>query len=85
MRKILVAVGVVAALVPISAQQTAPAKPVAPASKPAPAAAKPVAKGWGLPRTPDGKPGPQGHGTNATQTPHERLDGGGAKAPCGPS
>jgi hypothetical protein len=77
MRKILVAVGIVAALVPISAQQTAPAKPVAPAAKPAAATAKPAAKGWVVPRTPDGKPDLQGNWTNETQTPLERMTGGG--------
>ncbi|HEX8028950.1 MAG TPA: hypothetical protein VF491_10835, partial [Vicinamibacterales bacterium] len=68
---------IVAALVPISAQQTAPAKPVAPAAKPAAAAAKPAAKGWVVPRTPDGKPDLQGNWTNETQTPLERMTGGG--------
>jgi len=72
MRVTLVAVGLVAVLAPLSAQQ-------APPPKAAPAAAKPVAKatGWVVPRTPDGKPDLQGNWTNETQTPLERMTGGG--------
>jgi len=44
----------------------------------APAAiAKPKPK-WVLPRTPDGKPDLQGNWTNETQTPLERMTGGGS-------
>jgi hypothetical protein len=70
MRRFLVAIGFVAALTPVFAQQ-------APARKPAPAAAKPAAKAWVVPRTPDGKPDLQGNWTNETQTPLERMTGGG--------
>jgi hypothetical protein len=45
--------------------------PVALVSGQAPAAAK--AKGWVVPRTPDGKPDLQGNWTNETQTPLERM------------
>ena len=72
MRVTLVAVGFIAALAPLSAQQ-------APAPKAAPVVAKPAAKamGWVVPRTPDGKPDLQGNWTNETQTPLERMTGGG--------
>src|SRR5688572_754277 len=46
----------------------------APAAKPQATAAK---KPWVLPRTPDGKPDLQGNWTNETQTPLERMGGGG--------
>ena len=48
----------------------------APAAKPQAAAAK-GAKPWVVPRTPDGKPDLQGNWTNETQTPLERMGGGG--------
>jgi hypothetical protein len=54
------------------AQQAPPAKGAA--AKPA--TAKPAAK-WAVPRTPDGKPDLQGNWTNETQTPLERMGGGG--------
>jgi hypothetical protein len=68
---LLVAV-VVAALAPLGAQ-TQPTTP-----KPAPAAAAAKPKAWVVPRTPDGKPDLQGNWTNETQTPFERMSGGGA-------
>ncbi|MEO8679975.1 MAG: hypothetical protein ABI665_13065 [Vicinamibacterales bacterium] len=46
--------------------------PVATANGQAPAA---KAKGWVVPRTPDGKPDLQGNWTNETQTPLERMGG----------
>ncbi len=72
MRVTLVAVGLIAVLAPLSAQQ-------APPPKTAPAVAKPAAKatGWVVPRTPDGKPDLQGNWTNETQTPLERMTAGG--------
>ena len=72
MRVVLVAVGLIAVLAPLSAQQ-APST-----AKPA-AARTPAARstGWVVPRTPDGKPDLQGNWTNETQTPLERLTGGG--------
>jgi len=48
----------------------------APAAKPQAARAK-GAKPWVVPRTPDGKPDLQGNWTNETQTPLERMGGGG--------
>ncbi len=36
-----------------------------------------IAKRWVMPRTPDGKPDLQGNWTNETQTPLERMTGGG--------
>ena len=77
MRTILVAVGLAAALVPIHAQQAASPKPAPGTIKPAAPAAKPAAKGWVVPRTPDGKPDLQGNWTNETQTPLERMTQGG--------
>jgi hypothetical protein len=68
----LVALAAAAALTSVSAQ-TKPA-----ASKPAPATAAAKAKGWVVPRTPDGKPDLQGNWTNETQTPLERMSPGGA-------
>ena len=53
---------------PISAQAAKP-----PAALAAPAKPKP----WVMPRTPDGKPDLQGNWTNETQTPLERMTGGG--------
>src|SRR5688500_18924591 len=44
----------------------------APAAKPQAAGTK-GAKPWVVPRTPDGKPDLQGHWTNETQTPLERM------------
>lgn len=55
-------------LTPASAQTQAP-KPPASIAKPKP---------WAVPRTPDGKPDLQGNWTNETQTPLERMTGGGA-------
>jgi hypothetical protein len=46
-----------------------------PAAKPA-VTAKPTAN-WVVPRTPDGRPDLQGNWTNETQTPLERMGGGG--------
>jgi len=65
-------------LIPLRLPAQAPTP--APARAPArPAAAKPapprVARGWTVPRTPDGKPDLQGLWTNATVTPLERPDG----------
>ncbi|HYE85828.1 MAG TPA: hypothetical protein VEA16_05705 [Vicinamibacterales bacterium] len=67
----VVGLGLVAALVPLDAQTTAP-KPAA--RKPAAAARQ----GWVVPRTADGKPDLQGNWTNETQTPLERMGAGGA-------
>ena len=63
------------AVATVAAQQKPAAKPVAPAAKPQ--AAAPAKKGWVMPRTPDGKPDLQGNWTNETQTPLERMTGGG--------
>ena len=77
-----VAVGV--CLVPLRLPAQAPAQPpgAAPPStarpaapKPRPAGEKGAARGWTVPRTPDGKPDLQGLWTNATVTPLERPDG----------
>ena len=66
---------------------SAQAKPAAATAKPSASAkatadkqavtAKPKTS-WVLPRTPDGKPDLQGNWTNETQTPLERMSGGGA-------
>ncbi|MBM3809575.1 MAG: hypothetical protein FJW22_15465 [Acidimicrobiia bacterium] len=64
--------GFLAPLTPLTAQTTTP-KPAA-QSPAAPATKKP----WAVPRTPDGKPDLQGNWTNETQTPLERIGGGGA-------
>jgi hypothetical protein len=66
---VVVLSGLAAAMV--AAQQ----KPAAPAVKAQ--AAAPAKKGWVVPRTPDGRPDLQGNWTNETQTPLERMTGGG--------
>lgn len=43
----------------------------------APVGAQSTAKGWAVPRTPEGKPDLQGNWSNETQTPLERLSKGG--------
>jgi hypothetical protein len=63
------------AVVTVAAQQQPAAKPQASAPK---QAAPPAKKGWVVPRTPDGKPDLQGNWTNETQTPLERMGGGGS-------
>ena len=79
MRRLLFAAavfGYLASLTPLTAQTTT-AKPGAPAAA-KPATTKPAAKGWVVPRTPDGKPDLQGNWTNETQTPLERMGAAGA-------
>src|SRR5215213_6042080 len=46
-------------------------------AKPPATIAKPATR-WVMPRTPDGKPDLQGNWTNETQTPLERMTGGGS-------
>ena len=76
----LLAAGVWLAPLPLPAQAPTQAPAPPPAQAPTRAATiKPVrtgaARGWTVPRTPDGKPDLQGLWTNATVTPLERPDG----------
>jgi hypothetical protein len=71
----ITASGVIWTLTAVSAQSPA-AKPSAATAKPQ--SAPPAKKGgWVVPRTPDGRPDLQGNWTNETQTPLERMGGGG--------
>jgi hypothetical protein len=65
-----------AAVVVTPVQGQAPGAKPAQTAKPAPATTAKPAR-WVMPRTPDGKPDLQGNWTNETQTPLERMGGGG--------
>jgi hypothetical protein len=62
-------------LAPASAQTQKPAPPRPAAAGTAAPAAKPAAKAWVMPRTPDGVPDLQGYWTNNSYTPLERPNG----------